>query len=186
MKSLNSRWLRVMTLTCAAMMLAATPVAAATAKSTTAGGPGTIQLETTQYWRETNPWRCDSQAQDPHLSGHYPGTAAAVGIHRCLGYYGSNSSIRTFPIYQTLETWLYYESCFFFICGYNQADHWSSGEVGSAVTITVSHTAAANCNNGNNTKWRLLVHGSSYGFNGSQNATYTSSVENVKTFACGR
>jgi hypothetical protein len=138
------------------------------------------------YWNDFNVWACHSEAQNPHLSGHYNGTVAAVALHTCAGYRGSNYLISTYPDWQTMEGWLYYESCFLLFCGWNQVDHWYSGTVTSDVSIYLTHTLAANCSNGNSTRWRLYGHGQSHGFNGSQIATWQSYVENIQTLGCGR
>lgn len=185
-----------------AALLAATPVGAAnpekssrpsptpgqgttstsdSAQSTTNGAAAAAAVAP-----EFNPWGCSTRTDQPHASGHFPGTAAALAVHSCTGYFGGNRTIRTYPDTQTLNAWLYYESCFFFVCSWNQADTWSSGPVSSAVAIQISHTLAANCNNGNSTRWRLVANGSSYGFNGSQYQTYYSTSESIATFACGR
>ena len=167
---------------------AAPPLAASlrpdTIEPATVDGSAGVQPNAVTY--EVNPWGCSSEAQNPHPSGHYPGTVAAVAVHSCTGYFGIDRRISTYPDRQSLEAWLYYQSCFLFICSWNQADHWASGVVSSSVAIKIVHTLAANCANGNATQWRLVAAGTSYGFNGSQYATYSSTAGNIQTIACGR
>jgi hypothetical protein len=201
MRGLRKRSVQVVALGLAGALFAVSPMAVAakdpsqgtsapsasgidTAQSKETGGRGGIQQASIFY--ETNPWGCSTEVQDPHLSGHYPGTVAAAAVHKCTGYYGANTSISTYPSTQSLEAWLYFESCFLFVCGWNQVDHWSSGTVNRSVAIMLSHTLAANCNNGNTTRWRLYAHGTSYGYNGSAWVTYSRWPENIKTLACGR
>jgi hypothetical protein len=133
---------------------------------------------------EYNPWGCSTSTDNPHLSGHYPGTSAALASHTCSGYYGPNRLIRTWPDRTILEGWLYYESCFLIFCSWNQVDHRVAGW--DYVSRNLYLTLAANCNNGNNTKWRLVATGGSYGYNGSGYQTYYSTSQSISTFACGR
>ena len=202
MYRLSSRLSRGFAIASVALLVLVAPVAAAdphgatgvsplatvhpdVATPSVAHGSGVKAATSTGY--ELNPWGCSTQTQNPHLSGHYLGTVAAVAIHNCNGYYGANPSIRTYPTTQTLEAWLYYNSCFLFIfCSWNQVDHWSSGPVSSSVSINLGHTLAANCNNGNSTSWRLDAHGTSFGWNGSSYTTYASDSQNNVTLACGR
>lgn len=157
-----------------------------TAQAKSTKGPMTKAATTLASTVEYNPWGCTTYTENPHQSGHYPGTVAALAEHRCTGYYGANRSIRTYPTYQTLEAWLYFEHCDWVIfCGWVQRDHWNSGQVSSSVTIRPGHVMAGNCVNDVSVRWRVLAYGSSYGFDGSAYKTYTSQDEKIVTLACG-
>jgi hypothetical protein len=56
---------------------------------------------------DCNPWGCATTTWNPHLSGHYHGTVAALAIHKCSGYWGPDRRIETYPEWQKLEAWLY-------------------------------------------------------------------------------
>ena len=100
---------------------AAPPLAASlrpdTIEPATVDGSAGVQPNAVTY--EVNPWGCSSEAQNPHPSGHYPGTVAAVAVHSCTGYFGIDRRISTYPDRQSLEAWLYYQSCFLFICSWS-------------------------------------------------------------------
>ncbi len=173
------------------LLITASPVAAAGPKGTpsavdAAGGAGGAAQTTSAAATssvELNPWGCTTTTDNPHLSTHFPGTVAAHGYHSCTGYWGTNYSIPTWPDYQTLEVWLYYESCFLIFCGWNQVDHWASGA--NYVATKLDWVVEANCNNSNSTRWRIYAAGSSYGFGGSSKQLYTSSSEKIATVGCG-
>lgn len=173
----------------AAVVLLMSVAGTVTAASPNAGDADTAQAKSTTATTsastiELNPWGCSTYTENPHLSGHYPGTVAALAEHRCTGYYGANRSIQTYPTYQTLEAWLYFEHCDWVIfCGWVQSDHWNSGRVYAATTIRPGHVMAGNCVN--SVRWRVLAYGSSYGYNGSVYQTYTSQDEKIVTLACG-
>lgn len=170
--SRNSRLAKYLAAGFVALLLAVSPVAS---KQTLASSG-----------LEVNPWGCFTQADSPHASGHYPGTAAALATHACAGYRGPNLAIGTYPDTQSLKAWLYYYNCVLIFCGWNQVDYLNTGSISGSVLIKLTLTVSANCNNGNSTQWRLAADGTSYGFNGSSYQTYASHAESYATFACGR
>jgi hypothetical protein len=141
--------------------------------SQTAPAPDSVEL---------NPWQCLAYVQSPHLSGHYPGTVAAVAGVRCSGYYGPNHAIPTWPEWISEEGWLYYQTCFLFICSWNQIDHRYSGHNYDATAI--AYTLAANCNNGNTQRWLVQSRGYAYGFNGTSWQAYTGTAQTELNLAC--
>lgn len=146
----------------------------------TGSGEAVAQAVTYEY----NPWGCRTETQNPHQSGHYPGTVAAVANHICTGYRGGNRSISTYPTSHDVRAYLYYESCFFFYCSWNQVD--TDYVMGTNLNPTIGRTLSANCHNSNSTRWRIVANGSSTGFNGTQVTTYYSTSETIVTLACGR
>jgi hypothetical protein len=178
----KSGTIRVFALVFAVLLLATTPAAA----SQLTPNPPSKPIDATLYGTsEQNPWGCTVNAQNPHLSGHYPGTVAAVAVHGCAGYWGGSRQIPTWPQYSTLEAWLYHQSCFLFVCWWSESDHLYSGRVYPSQWVIFSLTTAANCTNSNNTQWRLYAVGTSYGYNGSSWQTYSASAFNIQTLTCG-
>ena len=119
----------------------------------------------------SNPWGCVVQANNPHLSGHYPGTAAASAQISC------SDSVPNLE----LQVWLYYQWCFFFVCTWNQADFNGVYVQGRNYVYL---TAAANCNNSNSTPWQIVAAAKGWFDNGTTD--YTATVSNTQTFQCGR
>ena len=119
-----------------------------------------------------NPWGCLVRADNPHLSGHYPGTVAAHGEVNC----------RSNPQNLELDIHVQSQSCFFFICSWTTRGN-NSVYYNNWGRSWIALDVGANCNNSNSTAWRLEASSSAWLTGGT---TYKATVDSPQiTIACG-
>jgi hypothetical protein len=118
-----------------------------------------------------NPWNCQVAADNPHISTHVPGTAAAHGEVDCTST----------PQNLELDIHLSSQWCFFFICNWtnrgNNSVYYSNWQ-----RTWIGLDVGAICNNSNSTVWQLQASSTAWLTGGTQ---YKATISNTQTVACG-
>lgn len=115
-----------------------------------------------------NPYGCVGKSTYPHISQHYPDRVSADGITTCS----------LSQPYEHVESWLYRQDCFLFICWWTQVGHDSNTTAWRDAVDHPNHT----CSGTSNHRYRIESYHEVHGVDGKTYYGYTANEQNVN---CG-